>query len=329
MTSLDFKQRERVVDKTKSIERRDTWADVWSREAHVDSQGCPRLSVISGDRRLREQVRHVGDDAGIKHPAKSVSQDVGVRRYCGKQEEAERRGRECASVRSEQQEWGEVELLRRDVRQESEAAAGAPKVGTVVRTSLLAERKLTSLLVPSDTSEASPTVSSQPEKSRGLSRLYLSGSTRKSQTRPSPPAFVGSTPGTGPTPASPPQRQQTATLPRPTSPESPRLRKRPMSSPTTALSAALPGINGAPQAAMSALSEDSRHRPPPSDVELKPGMTALDQIGPADHSGWMRKRGDRYNAWKLRYFALKGPHLYYVKTLSVRASSYTGKELHC
>ncbi|KAG8917337.1 polar growth protein, partial [Tulasnella sp. 417] len=39
-------------------------------------------------------------------------------------------------------------------------------------------------------------------------------------------------------------------------------------------------------------------------------------IGQPDHSGWMRKRGESFNAWKLRYFVLKGQHLYYVKTLN-------------
>lgn len=52
-------------------------------------------------------------------------------------------------------------------------------------------------------------------------------------------------------------------------------------------------------------------------MEVKPGMTAIEQIGSPDHQGWMRKRGESFNAWKLRFFVLKGPHLYYVKTLNV------------
>ncbi|KAJ3874772.1 hypothetical protein F5051DRAFT_415971 [Lentinula edodes] len=47
---------------------------------------------------------------------------------------------------------------------------------------------------------------------------------------------------------------------------------------------------------------------------LKPGQSILDQIGEPDHAGWMRKKGDRYNSWKLRYFVLKGPHMYYMRS---------------
>ncbi|KAF5389818.1 hypothetical protein D9757_003678 [Collybiopsis confluens] len=47
---------------------------------------------------------------------------------------------------------------------------------------------------------------------------------------------------------------------------------------------------------------------------LKPGQSILDQIGEPDHVGWMRKKGDRYNSWKMRYFVLKGPHLYYLRS---------------
>ena len=46
---------------------------------------------------------------------------------------------------------------------------------------------------------------------------------------------------------------------------------------------------------------------------IKQGLNIMDQIGEPDHIGWMRKRGDRYNSWKMRYFILKGPHLYYLK----------------
>ena len=47
---------------------------------------------------------------------------------------------------------------------------------------------------------------------------------------------------------------------------------------------------------------------------LKAGQSILEQIGTPDHNGWMRKKGDRYNAWKLRYFVLKGPHLYWLRS---------------
>ncbi|KAF5387907.1 hypothetical protein D9615_000812 [Tricholomella constricta] len=49
---------------------------------------------------------------------------------------------------------------------------------------------------------------------------------------------------------------------------------------------------------------------------LKQGQSILEQIGEADHTGWMRKRGDRYNSWKQRYFVLKGPHLYCLRSSS-------------
>jgi len=49
-------------------------------------------------------------------------------------------------------------------------------------------------------------------------------------------------------------------------------------------------------------------------ISLKPGQSIVDQIGEADYSGWMRKRGERYNTWKMRYFVLKGPHLYYLRS---------------
>lgn len=44
------------------------------------------------------------------------------------------------------------------------------------------------------------------------------------------------------------------------------------------------------------------------------GVNIMDQIGEPDHTGWMRKKGDRYNSWKLRYFILKGPHLYFLRS---------------
>jgi hypothetical protein len=46
---------------------------------------------------------------------------------------------------------------------------------------------------------------------------------------------------------------------------------------------------------------------------LRPGQSVIEQIGEPDHKGWMRKKGDRYNSWKSRYFVLKGPHLYILK----------------
>jgi hypothetical protein len=49
---------------------------------------------------------------------------------------------------------------------------------------------------------------------------------------------------------------------------------------------------------------------------LKPGRSILEQIGEPDHAGWMRKKGDHYSSWKSRYFVLKGPHLYCLKSNS-------------
>lgn len=54
---------------------------------------------------------------------------------------------------------------------------------------------------------------------------------------------------------------------------------------------------------------------------LKPGQSILQQIGQPDHVGWMRKKGDRYNSWKQRYFVLKGPHLYILKSESKSVST--------
>ncbi|KAL1702427.1 hypothetical protein EV121DRAFT_281858 [Schizophyllum commune] len=57
---------------------------------------------------------------------------------------------------------------------------------------------------------------------------------------------------------------------------------------------------------------------------LKPGQSILEQIGEPDHAGWMRKKGDRYNSWKLRYFVLKGPHLYYLRSNSTSETKIKG-----
>ena len=41
---------------------------------------------------------------------------------------------------------------------------------------------------------------------------------------------------------------------------------------------------------------------------------AVQQIGTPDHAGFMKKKGERYPSWKMRYFVLKGSHLYYLKS---------------
>ncbi|KAG9021534.1 polar growth protein, partial [Tulasnella sp. UAMH 9824] len=156
--------------------------------------------------------------------------------------------------------------------------------------------------VPSEYSDTSPTVSSIAEKAhthRSLSsRLHLGSQGRKNAVRPAP------SPGSGESqsmPSSPAARLDAVATTARTPSGSGGLRKQILSSPPETTPS---GRRPAP--------------PPPAPLELeaKPGMTALDQIGQPDHSGWMRKRGESFNAWKLRYFVLKGPHLYYVKTLN-------------
>ncbi|PPR04652.1 hypothetical protein CVT24_011870 [Panaeolus cyanescens] len=57
---------------------------------------------------------------------------------------------------------------------------------------------------------------------------------------------------------------------------------------------------------------------------IKQGQSIIEQIGEPDHEGWMRKRGDRYNSWKLRYFILKGPHLYCLRSNSKTETKIKG-----
>ncbi|KAF9445830.1 hypothetical protein P691DRAFT_244057 [Macrolepiota fuliginosa MF-IS2] len=77
------------------------------------------------------------------------------------------------------------------------------------------------------------------------------------------------------------------------------LRKRTVSSPST---------NGTSPTAATGVSAAS-----PAGL-VKPGQSILEQIGDPDHVGWMRKRSDRYNSWKNRYFVLKGPHMYCLRS---------------
>ncbi|TFY59977.1 hypothetical protein EVJ58_g5442 [Rhodofomes roseus] len=62
----------------------------------------------------------------------------------------------------------------------------------------------------------------------------------------------------------------------------------------------------------------------PLNLTLKPGQSILEQIGTPDHEGWLRKKGERYNAWKVRYFVLKGPHLYWLRNKSKTESKIKG-----
>ncbi|ELU45274.1 phospholipid binding protein [Rhizoctonia solani AG-1 IA] len=140
---------------------------------------------------------------------------------------------------------------------------------------------------------------------RSLSRLYMGGgSQRKSKVPPSP--------GT-------------------TSTEN-EARKRTISGPVGPLRSASPagGFN-VPNRSPVLPARNINNNPHHSAPAISPvtadgpgsGARALDQIGEPDYSGWMRKKGDRYNSWKLRYFVLKGPHLYYLRsrTVSLVASS--------
>ncbi|KAI0043502.1 hypothetical protein FA95DRAFT_1524163, partial [Auriscalpium vulgare] len=60
----------------------------------------------------------------------------------------------------------------------------------------------------------------------------------------------------------------------------------------------------------------SAEQPSSRQTTLKAGKSILEQIGSPDHNGWMRKKGERYNTWKNRYFVLKGPHLYWLRSES-------------
>ncbi|ORY90693.1 hypothetical protein BCR35DRAFT_299255 [Leucosporidium creatinivorum] len=43
------------------------------------------------------------------------------------------------------------------------------------------------------------------------------------------------------------------------------------------------------------------------------GSNLLERIGTPDYTGWMQKKGEKYNSWKPRFFVLKGIHLYWLK----------------
>lgn len=85
---------------------------------------------------------------------------------------------------------------------------------------------------------------------------------------------------------------------------------------------------GVPQAEKAAVADDMPRSPTspvttdPNALVLKPGQSILEQIGTPDHEGWLRKKGEKYNSWKVRYFVLKGPHLYWLrnKSKAVRGS---------
>ena len=68
-----------------------------------------------------------------------------------------------------------------------------------------------------------------------------------------------------------------------------------------------------PKTVDAATSEMTRIQP----EAVTDGSNLLERIGNPDYSGWMRKKGEKYNSWKQRFFVLKGIHLYWLKTESV------------
>jgi hypothetical protein len=55
-------------------------------------------------------------------------------------------------------------------------------------------------------------------------------------------------------------------------------------------------------------------RAPSGNTSVPADGTAIAKIGQPDFSGYVKKKGERYNTWKTRYFVLKGAHLYYMKS---------------
>lgn len=121
--------------------------------------------------------------------------------------------------------------------------------------------------------------SATPRPSRSLSRLYLTGG---SNTPKKPRTTSGSTPAS-----------EVALASQPESPSAPK-----------ELSPASPNSQ----------IQQNANEP----MEFKQNTSVLEQIGTPDREGWMRKKGEHYNTWKLRYFVLQGPHLYYLRSKTVR-----------
>ncbi|KAI0265884.1 hypothetical protein BC834DRAFT_876782 [Gloeopeniophorella convolvens] len=74
----------------------------------------------------------------------------------------------------------------------------------------------------------------------------------------------------------------------------------------------------------STAADSPRPVPPSEGGKLRAGQNILEQIGAPDHNGWMRKKGEHYNAWKNRYFVLKGPHLYWLRSNSPTETKIKG-----
>ncbi|KAH8919480.1 hypothetical protein BT69DRAFT_1322090 [Atractiella rhizophila] len=74
----------------------------------------------------------------------------------------------------------------------------------------------------------------------------------------------------------------------------------------------VPGGSGAMSATPSAPAKVGGAAIPVQRNQVKQGPLA--QIGEPDFSGWMQKKGEKYNTWKTRFMLLKGVYLYYMKS---------------
>lgn len=113
------------------------------------------------------------------------------------------------------------------------------------------------------------------------------------------------------------------------SPSSPVNRSPKVSSPVMSSSAGQRRMSkdlSSPTSAGGASGNVLRKRMPVAKTEKAAGLgdeqgsatRALDRIPKPEFQGYLRKKGERYNSWKLRYCVLSGPHLYYLKSENVR-----------
>jgi PH domain len=61
----------------------------------------------------------------------------------------------------------------------------------------------------------------------------------------------------------------------------------------------------------------------PTTAEMSKEGSVMSRIRPVDFEGWMKKKGERYNAWKPRYLALKGSDLVILRDPEVSTSQAT------
>jgi hypothetical protein len=67
--------------------------------------------------------------------------------------------------------------------------------------------------------------------------------------------------------------------------------------------------------------EDEDDGSPPTAKSVAKSSDPLKKIGEPDHKGWLRKKAEQFNTWKLRYLVLKGTFLYYLKSDAVSLMS--------